>query len=93
MSDPTQKMPAAGGSPTIANPADLLGPLASLLGGAAPQVQLHKQIQPHSVELSLTAAGKVSASVKVYDDDPHSAFTRAAAVFDEVRKRYPEGKP
>lgn len=87
MSHDAPKPEIAGG----ASAADLMGPLAALLGGgvATPQVQLHKQIQPHSVELSLTAAGKVSASVKVYDDDPHSAFTRAAAVFDEVRKRYP----
>lgn len=49
---------------------------------------LHQTLNPHSVELTLTSAGKVSGSVKIYDEDPLRAFTRAAEILDKIRARY-----
>jgi len=50
---------------------------------------LHQTLNPHSVELTVTAAGAIAGSVKVYDENPLRAFQRAAEILDKVRERYP----
>ena len=51
---------------------------------------LHQTLNPHSVELTLTSTGKVGGTVKIYDEDPLRAFTRAAEILDRIRARYPQ---
>lgn len=54
-----------------------------------PQQHEHRNVEPHSVELTLTAAGKISGSVKIYDADEARAFERAAKIMDDIRRRFP----
>ena len=41
-----------------------------------------------SVELGVTATGRVTATVKVYNADENVAFIRAARVLDAALERY-----
>jgi hypothetical protein len=53
------------------------------------EVQLVENVNPHSVELSRSATGKVTISVKTYGATTEEAYNQTKTVFDKANIEYP----
>jgi hypothetical protein len=54
-----------------------------------PEIQLIRNVAPHSVEINRNASGGVSIAVKCYAESVEGAFDKAATMYAELDAKFP----